>query len=156
MSKNQAHTKQPAEQPPVKPITKQQEQETPAPDMTGSPFTQPFKPIKSVTFKKSYTPAVVAMAHVGQLLIEAKSEMYKYKLPVKGRTETLQDATVIDAVNLETGEFIMLICNETMKQGFERSGPPITGRTFGLKSHDMSADKAYRMVEVIEVDVERE
>lgn len=112
-------------------------------------------PIKSVTFRRLLTPPLVAMAHRRELLFECKSEMYQRSLPGGGRTEKELPATLIDGIDLETGEVITLICNAMMKSAFERATPPLINRAFGLRSGDIKADKKYRIIDVIEIDVER-
>lgn len=111
--------------------------------------------VKSITFKKLLTRPLVAMAHKRELLFECTSEMYEHTLPTAGRTDKPSAATLIDGIDLETGEEVSLILNTVMKSAFERAKPPLSGRAFGLRAGEAKADKRYRIVDVIEVEVQR-
>jgi hypothetical protein len=114
--------------------------------------------IKAVTFKKNFTPQLIAMAHERELLCQIRSEIYTMELPVKGRTETMQDANVVDVLNVETGMDHILILNVMMHRALTTAAVQgtIVGRYFACKSDDMVADKRYRAVNVVEVEVEFE
>lgn len=135
------------------------------------------KPVKSITFKRTLTKALVAMAHQMELLFQVTGAAYNLALPVAGRSDKPQDALVIDGVNLETGEEIALVLNEMMVSGFAKALPPdvlstrapdvdfrtfllansaaLIGKAFAMRAGDIKADKRYRVVDVVEVDVER-
>lgn len=119
------------------------------------PFTsRPPVQITSCRIVKPLTPPLIAMAHEGDLLFEAADEPRIMQLPVKGRSETLQDANVLDGYKLETGEYCTLVLNVMMASALARAGAPLKGRTFAFRNMDFIADKAYRHIEVVEVEVE--
>lgn len=157
--KDKDKTKQ--QEPPTEPISPSGNEEIPQPgEITHTPArsVSAGRTVKAVELVKQYTVALIAMVHEGDLLCEIRSKIYQMELPVKGRTETMQPARIVDVINLQTGEYQALICNETMVSAFERAGQetPIIGRFFALKCGDMVADKRYRMVDVVEVQVEFE
>jgi hypothetical protein len=122
----------------------------------STPPGQPARPIANVAVKKALTPPLVGIVNGQDLLFSPTSEMYQYKIPVKGRSETLQEATIVDGTDVAQGVQIMLICNSSMVAAFQRAGRdgPIIGRFFGIKGGDIMADKAYRVIDVVEVDLQ--
>lgn len=128
----------------------------PAMDRDFVSANRPALNIASVEIVKPLTPPLVAMAHQGKLLFEAASEPFKMQLPVKGRSESVQDATVVEGYNLETGEFIILICNTMMVSAFKKAGDPLKGKQFAIANNNIMADKNYRHIEVVQVRVDLE
>lgn len=112
--------------------------------------------ITSLNLKRTLTRPMVAMAHQKELVFQCTSEMYAVDLPTTGRTEKMQPATVLDGIDLESGEEIMLICNAMMVSALKRAGGELIGRSFGFRAGDIKADKKYRVVDVVEIDVQRE
>lgn len=133
-------------------------------------------PIKSITFKRTLTKPLIAMAHLRQLLFECRSEVYTMDLPLKGRAGGVGAARVIDGLDIESNEEVTLIVNEMIASAWQRAGfamiasvkqegkenalvqvagNSIIGHTFGLRRGDMNADKGYRVIDVVEVGVER-
>ena len=110
--------------------------------------------VKSITMKRTLTRNIVSMAHTRELLCTFTSEPYKFKLAVAGRSDTMQDADVADIVNLETGEESMLVLNTVMLSAITRDGKPTSGRSFAFRQGSVRADKKYRVVDVVEVEVE--
>jgi hypothetical protein len=110
--------------------------------------------VKTITFKRTLTKPLVAMGHTKQLLLKVSEELYKYELPVKGRSEKMMPATILEGTDVETGEDVMLICTTMMASALERAGAPLKGRCFAFREQGMKADKAYRVVDVVEVEVE--
>lgn len=132
--------------------------------------------IKSVTLRRVLTRPLVAMANVKQLLFECKSEMYVMTLPMKGRAGGAGGVRVIDGTDLAVGEEVTLMCNEMMVAAFKRAdyrvvtvtqnaegedviievpGASIIGKAFAFKRGDMKEGKGYRVVDTVEVDVQR-
>lgn len=110
--------------------------------------------IKSVEITRPLTPPLIAMVHQGKLLFEAASDLTTMNLPVKGRSESIQPATVVEGYNLETGEYVVLICNTMMVSAFKKAGEPLKGKQFAIADNDLMADKNYRHIEVVQVAVE--
>lgn len=109
--------------------------------------------IKTITFKRTLTRPLTSISHAKELLVTVTAEMYKYDLPVKGRSEKMQPATILEGTDAETGEEIMLICNSMMESALTRAGAPLVGRTFAFREQGMKADKNYRVVDVVEVEL---
>ena len=114
------------------------------------------RPIKEIREKRALTPPLVAMVHQNSLVFKPTSDFYTMNLPVKGRSETMQPATVIEGIDVMQGIPIILVCNVMMVSAFDRAKQdgPLTGRYFGLKAGDMIADKAYRVIDVAELEID--
>ena len=118
--------------------------------------------VKSITLKRSFSRPMIAMAHQKELLIEFTSEMYEQQLAAAGRSDKLQPATLIDGVNIETGEDCVLILNMLMKGALQRATKgqgdavlPLVGRAFGFRLLNAQGDKKYKIIETVEVAIER-
>ncbi len=148
---------------------------TSIPDLFSRASNSP-TPIRSITFKRTLTKPLIAMAHLKQLIFECKSEVYIMPLPLKGRSGGQGDARVIDGLDIENNEEVTLIVNEMIASSWQRAGfqciasvkqegkenalvsvagKSIIGHAFGLRRGDMNADKGYRVVDVVEVEIER-
>jgi hypothetical protein len=134
-------------------------------------------PVKSITLKRQLTRSMVAMVHQKELLFTCESEMYTKLLPASGRSDKPQPATLINGIDLETGEPICLICNimmvsaletakfpegtalsddpQTRAAQIEKHGVSLIGRSFAFRNGRVRADKKYLIVETVEIEVER-
>lgn len=115
---------------------------------------EPFRAPKAVNFKRNLTPQLVAMAHEKDLLMRCDGEITEIDLPVKGRADVMKPTKVMPGTNMETGETFLLICNVMIVSAFTRAGGDLAGRYFGLKSQEMVADQRYRVIDVVEVELE--
>lgn len=107
--------------------------------------------IKAITFKRTLTRPLTSISHAKEILLTITAELYAYELPVKGRSDKMQPATIAEGIDAETGEEIMLICNAMMTSALTRAGAPLVGRTFAFREQGIKADKNYRVVDVVEV-----
>lgn len=111
--------------------------------------------VTAINFKKSYTRALVAMAHQKELVCEFQTEIYQMDLPTASRDGKPSAANVVDANDLETGEDIILVLNAMMLSALKRAGDRLAGRAFAFRAGAIKADKAYRIVDVVEIEVQR-
>jgi hypothetical protein len=123
---------------------------------------------------KRLTRPVVAIGRVRQLALQCQSEMYERKMPLQGKGEVEQPTTVVDILDLETGEECLLICNALIKTAFERAcgkllppppaeagqeqallaprwESPLTGRYFAMQSGEIRDGKRYRDIDIVEL-----
>lgn len=132
--------------------------------------------ITAINFKRQLTRTLVAMAHRSQLLIQFTGEMYVLDLPSTGRAEATSPAFVVDGIDLETGEEISLVCNVVIVSSLQRAGYSVVssrepnenkvmvthytpgrvllGGQFAMRSGAIKAGKAYRDIQVVEVQVD--
>src|SRR5215470_7670219 len=146
-------------------------------DLFARPTNQ-IKPVKAIHFKRTLTKELVAMAHREEIIFTCTSDMYTIELPAQGRNISYQPARVIDVMDEEEKREVMLICNEMMVSAFKRGGyavvdmksgaedgkfaitkvegTSLVGHSFGARAGDIKDDKNYRVVDVVEVSLERE
>lgn len=111
------------------------------------------KAITAITFKRTLTRPLTSISHCKEIMVTVTQEMYAYELPTKGRSDKMQPATILEGTDAESGEEILLILNAMMKSALERAGAPLIGRTFAFREQGVRADKNYRVVDVVEVEV---
>lgn len=110
--------------------------------------------VKSIRFKRTLTLPLISISHERELLFKVTGETSTIMLPVKGRSDEPKEASVITGVNVETGEEVMLIQNAIIKSALERAGGDLKGRTFAMRENGLKADKNYRVVDIVEVDID--
>jgi hypothetical protein len=160
------------------PVTALVQQQNTSIDDMFSRSTNSVSRVKTIHFKKTLTRELTAMAHERELLFTCQSEMYQVELPMAGRSLQYGPARIIDIHDEDGGREIALICNEMMVSALERAGyrvikqrqnpgdrtwateikegTPLVGRSFAARAGDIKADKQYRVIDLVEVDLERE
>lgn len=140
------------------------ESETPATDKAEMPAnTDNLFNTRKSNLKRTFDPtkmkvigtltkSLFSIAHSKNLMVKVVSETYTQKLPNAGRAKAEEtDTTMIDVINLETGEEGALICNALIVKAFETAKPPLIGRMFAIREGGIREGKKYRSIDMVEI-----
>jgi hypothetical protein len=102
---------------------------------------------------RKLTMDATSLTRLVQIICQALSELYIVPMPSMASAGEMTPTTVIDILDVNTGENYMLICNALVKSALERAGEPLRGRYFSMRVGDIVAGKRYRKCEVIELEL---
>lgn len=106
--------------------------------------------------KRRLTVPLVSMAHTPILVCLVKGEPVTMHITTGVGKEKSADPTVVPIVNLDTGEDGLLICNTIILSAFSKIEGGVTGKYFSLRSSGIRDGKAYRDIDIVEMELETE
>jgi len=115
-------------------------------------------PPKSIRVGRMLTAPLVSIAHEVNLVIECTGEIYEKDLPLKGRSNKSEPASLLNCVDwtdVEHPREVILVCNVMIRSALTPFTGSLKGRFFAIADAGLMGDKAYRNIEVRELEVER-
>lgn len=125
-------------------------------DAANGMFTDLTNMKRRLKAKRRLTVPLVSMAHTPILVCLVEGEPVTMHITTGVGKEKSADPTVVPILNLDTGEDGLLICNTIILSAFSKIEGGVTGKYFSLRSSGIRDGKAYRDIDIVEMEMDEE